>query len=442
MKNPRIVIAAPGSGSGKTFNTIALLESLKSMNKKVYAFKCGPDYIDPLFHKTVLGLPSKNLDLFFTDENRTRGIFLNSNYADISVIEGVMGLYDGIGGVTEEASTYHMAKVLKAPVILVMDCRGMSRSIVAELAGFISMDSEKLIKGVILNNMSPSIYVHIKKIIEEKFNVSVLGFLPKQKNFSLDSRYLGLKLPSEIQNLSQEIKFLSEEFSKTVDIEKIISLAEEAEELQTDFYFPDLIQNRIRIAVARDEAFNFYYEDNLQMLRSFGAQVMEFSPLHDEELPHNIDGIILGGGYPELFAEQLSQNHKMRSAIKTAAEKGMPLWAECGGFMYLHEELSDEKNVSYSMCGVIKGKCSYEGKLVRFGYVTLKELNVKAHEFHYYESNASGEYCTAEKPFSGKKYKCGWNINGGYQGFPHLYYASNPDYAKSIVAACEKFKGI
>lgn len=441
MKAPRLIIAAPKSGSGKTVLTISLMSALTKMGLKVSSFKCGPDYIDPMYHNKVLDIDSCNLDLFFTDEETTRGLFLRNNTSDISIIEGVMGLYDGLGGISEEASTYHLAKTLKAPIILVLDAKGMSLSVVAEAAGFISMDEKKLIKGIILNNMSSGIFGSIKKLIEEKLKVPVLGYFSKQKECDISSRYLGLSLPDEIENLKDRINKTAEEFSRTVNINELIEIANNAEEVNSTFAFSEKQKITTRIAVARDEAFNFYYRDNLDLLENLGAELVFFSPIHDKKIPENIGGLLLGGGYPELCAKELSENKTMIESINIAVKTGLPVWAECGGFMYLHEGL-ETKDGNFKFCSIIKGKCIQTEKLVRFGYMTLSENKVKGHEFHYFDSDNNGNFCTAEKPTKHKQWKCCHNINGGLQGFPHLYYPSNIEYAKQILEVCRNYKGI
>ena len=441
MKAPRLIMAAPRSGSGKTVLTISLMTALLKMGLKVSAFKCGPDYIDPMYHKKILGIDSRNLDLFFTDEETTRGLFLRNNTSDISVIEGVMGLYDGLGGISENASTYHLAKTLKSPVILVLDTKGMSTSVVAEAAGFISMDEEKLIRGIILNNMNSGIFPGIKELIENKLKVPVLGYFPKQKECDISSRYLGLSLPDEISDLKEKTNKAAEDFSKTVDINKLIEIANNAEEINSSFHFPEKQKTATRIAVARDEAFNFYYRDNLDLLENLGAELVFFSPVHDKKLPENIGGLLLGGGYPEFCARELSENKSMINSIKAAIGNGLPFWTECGGFIYLHEEL-ETKDGNFKLCGIIKGRCIQTEKLVRFGYITLNEIKTKGHEFHYFDSDSNGDFCTAEKPMSQKQWKCCHTINGGLQGYPHLYYPSNIEYARKIVDTCRNYKEI
>ena len=468
MRLPRIVIAASGSGSGKTLVSIALMKALSVCGKKVAAFKCGPDYIDPLFHKKILGVPSKNLDLFFTDEEVTRNLFCDGNESDISVIEGVMGLYDGIAGFTETASTYQLAAVLKSPVVLVVNARGAGRSVIAQIKGFVALDKMHLIKGVILNNMSESLCSSLKSDIEAECDVTVLGFVPTMRELNVESRYLGLTLPDEIKDIQLSVDKAAAVLSESVDIDKIAEIAESALDIPgTDE--PEIAESApdipgadepvsaplasgasfapVRIAIAQDGAFCFYYDDNLKLLRRFGAELIPFSPVTDEVLPPDIDGLLLGGGYPELYAEKLEQNVSMRNAIKSAIVGGLPSLAECGGFMYLHERLQSADGVFHSMAGVIKGDCTYTGKSVRFGYCTVTEDSgaffgekIKAHEFHYFDSTSNGESCTAEKPVTGRSWKCCHTGENYWWGFPHLYYASNPRFAERFVEKCRAYR--
>ncbi len=489
MRLPRVVIAAPKSGSGKTLVSIALMKALSLRGKKVSAFKCGPDYIDPLFHKKILDVPSKNLDLFFTDEATTRRLFCDGNESDISIIEGVMGLFDGVAGYTDEASTYQLASVLESPVILVVNAKGAGRSVVAEIKGFVALDEKKLIKGVILNNLPESLYDALKPLIEDECGVSVLGFVPTMKELNVESRYLGLTLPDEIADIKKSVEKVAEAICKIVSIDEIVDVAEKAPSLTScseadNQDKPDMADMaicapkdvtddvpRVRIAVARDEAFCFYYDDNLKLLERFGAELVPFSPVADSSLPPDIDGLLLGGGYPELHAEKLEQNVSMRRAVKAAVESGMPSVAECGGFMYLHERIQTEDGVFHSMVGAIKGECSYKGRAVRFGYCTVTENTgaflgnggcaetqvsepetaaqletkvtasaIKAHEFHYFDSSACGESCTAEKPVTGKSWQCCHTSENHWWGFPHLYYPSNPCFAERFVAKCRAYR--
>lgn len=469
MHLPRIVIAAPKSGSGKTLVSIALMKALSNSGKKVAAFKCGPDYIDPLFHKKILDVPSKNLDLFFTDEATTRRLFCDGNESDISIIEGVMGLFDGVAGYTDEASTYQLASVLESPVILVVNAKGAGRSVVAEIKGFVALDEKKLIKGVILNNLPESLYDALKPLVESECGVSVLGFLPTMSELHVESRYLGLTLPDEVADIKNAVEKAAEAICKTVSVDKIVDVAESAPDISA--CTPDISAcaldvadsavcgcgdvPRVRIAVARDEAFCFYYDDNLKLLERCGAELVPFSPVADCELPPDIDGLLLGGGYPELHAEKLEKNISMRRAVKAAIERGMPSVAECGGFMYLHERIQTEDGVFHSMVGAINGECTYKGRAVRFGYCTVTENTgaffgteaapkkasaVKAHEFHYFDSTNNGESCTAEKPVTGRSWLCCHTGENHWWGFPHLYYPSNPRFVELFVEKCRAYR--
>lgn len=461
MKLKRLMFAAPKSGSGKTLITCAFLQILKEMEEDVVSYKCGPDYIDPMFHEKVLGISSKNLDTFFTGEERTRELFLHGRTENqFAVLEGVMGLYDGLGGIREEGSSYHLAKVTKTPVILVVDAKGMGYSLLPLIAGFLDYDTEHLIKGVILNRMSGMYYQTLKPLIEEKLKITVLGYVPQNSEFTLESRHLGLKLPCEVENLREKIAFAGSQLKKTLEVEKLLQIAKQAENIGADekmFFVHQVQGEKPTIAVAKDEAFCFYYEDNLRLLEEAGAFLQYFSPIHDTKLPDNCSGMLLGGGYPELYAGELEANKEMQNAIKTAIRQGMPSVAECGGFMYLHEKLTDAKGQTYEMAGVIPEVCHYTGKLVRFGYVEIAEEKtrenmekdkhflpensvIKAHEFHYFDSTDNGAACKATKPTTGRQYSCIWTGENYWWGFPHLYYPSNPFFAEHFVSLAKSYK--
>ena len=459
MKFNRIMIAAPKSGSGKTTITCALLAALREEGKKVVSYKCGPDYIDPMFHQTVIGVPSKNLDTFFTDAEQTRQLFVKGcSEDDMAVLEGVMGLYDGLGGIREERSSYHLAKVTKTPIILVVDAKGMGRSVAALIAGFLAYDTEHLIKGVLLNRMSKGYYGILKPLLEQELHIKVLGYFPNQKQIHLESRHLGLKIPSEIADIQEQLREAAEELKKTVSLSEILELAESAEELPVLVGSRDKVdyvekadmerQDTPIIAVARDSAFCFYYEDNLRMLEQFGAKLVWFSPLQNESLPE-CDGILLGGGYPELYAKQLSENIAMRAAIRQAIAAGIPTVAECGGFLYLHDAILNREQHQYEMAGVLHGMCQDTGKLVRFGYIELEEKEshflpagekIRGHEFHYYDSTDNGESCIAIKPTTGRNYPCVICNERFWAGFPHLYYPSNPAFAEHFVQQAAHYR--
>ena len=454
MKLHRVMIAAAKSGSGKTTITCALLQLLKNMGQKVVSYKCGPDYIDPMFHQKAIDIPSKNLDTFFTGEEETRKLFLmDRREDDFAVLEGVMGLFDGLGGIREEGSSYHLAKVTKTPILLVVDAKGMGRSVIPLIAGFLDYDKEHLIKGVILNRMSKSYYEILKPLIEEELGITVVGYFPEQKQFRIESRHLGLMLPEELMDVKKQLQEASGELQKTVSLEHILKIAGEASELEACGLISLESKNSVSecpiIAVARDEAFCFYYEDNLRLLQEYGAKLKFFSPIHDEGLPEGSCGILLGGGYPELHGAELSSNRNMLSSIKEAMESGIPVVAECGGFMYLHNKIIDKENQSYPMVGAINAECHYTGKLVRFGYIELQEKDanflpegemIRGHEFHYFDSQQNGENGIATKPVTGRNYPCVISKENCWLGFPHLYYPSNPAFAERFVERAKNYK--
>ena len=445
MSYPRVVIAAPKSGSGKTTITCGILRALKNSGLNLCSFKCGPDYIDPMFHRTVLGIPAGNLDTFFTDDSNTKTLFGKNYSGDMAVIEGVMGLYDGIGGVEAQGSTYDLAGVLSAPIILVVDAKGAGRSIIAQIKGFLDYDKKHLIKAVILNKTSVSFGNTLGTIIEDELGISYLGSIPEMKNQELSSRHLGLVMPEEVPEIQEKIDVLAGSISEHLDMEALKNIASSASELDIIIDKEDKknVNTEINLAVARDQAFCFYYKENMEMLRDEGVNIVEFSPIADSKLPANIDGILLGGGYPENYLEELSANESMKTDIKNAIENGMPVLAECGGFMYLSETIKNQEDKTFPMVGVIKSNVEWKGKLVRFGYVTIDtgELQIKGHEFHYYDSDNNGDSCVAKKPVGGKSWNCIHRNKGSYIGFPHLYYPSNPEFIKNFVEAMKNYGG-
>ena len=442
MKIPRILLAAGASGSGKTLITCGLLQALVNRGLKVASFKCGPDYIDPMFHSRVIGTRSRNLDTFFTDGDRIRYLLAkNASDCEIAVMEGVMGYYDGVGGITSRASAYDLASTTDTPAILIVNSRGMSVSLAAYVKGFLEYKKDSHICGVIFNQMSPMLYPRMKKLLEEELSVKVLGYVPKVEDCVIESRHLGLVLPEEIPELKSRLQKLSEVLEKTLDIDGILELAGGAPELaapetemliQKDTAFGYRTEEKVRIGVADDEAFCFFYADNLNLLEQMGAELVRFSPIHDRELPEDLDGLLLSGGYPELNGEALEENQEMCTRIRKVILDGMPCLAECGGFMYLHQEMEDMEGKQRRVCGVIPGKAYRTPKLNRFGYITLTEKQdtglgeIPAHEFHYFDSTDCGADFHAAKPASKRGWDCIHDRGRLMAGFPHLYYYGNP----------------
>jgi cobyrinic acid a,c-diamide synthase len=443
---PRVLIAAPASGSGKTMITCGLLQALTLRSLRVASFKCGPDYIDPMFHEKVIGTRSGNLDLFFADPPLLQRLFCrNSAEADISVIEGVMGYYDGMLAAGDDASSYSVARTLQCPTVLIVNARGQSVSALATLEGFVRFRQDSGVRGVIFNQMPERIFKALKPQIEA-MGVKALGYVPKAEDMVIESRHLGLVTPDEIRDLSEKLRRLAALLEQTVDIDALIALAQSAPALTAppEPEYPALAPTTI--AVARDEAFCFLYRDNLSLLERLGAQLRFFSPIHDSALPAGAQGLILCGGYPELYAKTLSENVPMRTAIRDAIAGGMPTLAECGGFMYLHEEMEDMEGALWPMVGVIPGKVWRTKKLGRFGYVTLtanaptaflpEGERVQAHEFHYYESESCGDALTATKPDGARKWQCEHADGALLAGFPHLFYESDPDLIVRFLKKC------
>lgn len=452
-KGARIMIAAPQSGSGKTLITCALLQALKEKNYYLESFKCGPDYIDPMFHKTVLGISSRNLDPFFTEDSITRMLLAKGQDSrDLAVIEGVMGLYDGLGGIREEASSYALAKATNTPIILTVNARGMGRSLLALLSGFLQYDTAHLIKGVILNQTPSSFASVLSKEIEETFHIPIVASFPVRDDVRIESRHLGLVMPYELEDIQSRLKIASQVLCENANIEQILEIAKSAPKLEYDVkrdIKQKLTEKTIRIGVARDEAFCFYYEDNLDLLKSLGAKLIFFSPLHDDTLPKDLDGILFGGGYPELYLKELEENESMRNSVKSAIENKMPSLAECGGFMYLHDTIFDSEKKPYKMAGVIHACCMKKERLVRFGYLTLnsktdsflqKGETIRGHEFHYYDSEDNGECAIAKKPVGTKSWECVHAGSDHWWGFAHLSYYSNPKFAEKFAEACRSYK--
>ena len=450
MAEPRVVFAAPSSGSGKTMITCGILQALCERGMKVASFKCGPDYIDPMFQERVIGVRSGNLDLFFSDADTMRRLFKrSSDGADISVVEGVMGYYDGNGVATDEASTYKVAEALDAPVILIVDARGQSLSALATIEGFLRFRPDSRIRGVILNRTSENVFSQLKPEIE-KLGVEAVGYVPKNDGMVVESRHLGLVTPNEITDLSERMHALAGQLSKTLDIDAIISIAGKAGPLAA-FPAPSYLKlPKTRIAAAKDEAFCFYYKDNLRLLEDMGAELAYFSPIRDKSLPEGSQGLILPGGYPELYARELAENETMRAQIAETIKGGMPCLAECGGFMYLHSELEDMDGVFHPMCGVIDSKAWRTNKLGRFGYVELTALTagglfekgekIRAHEFHYFESGDCGEDLLAVKPSGTRSWKCAHVEGNLIAGFPHLFYESDPALIERFLRRCAERK--
>lgn len=507
----KIVIAADRSGAGKTTVSCGLLAVLKKRSVKVQSFKCGPDYIDPMFHRRVLGVPSGNLDSFFTDDVTLRRIFrarVVESGAELALVEGVMGYYDGLGGVSSRASTWEIAHILDAPTILVLDAKGASVSIAALVRGMMQFKEEREvqsgIRGLILNRVSPMFYPRLKSVIEEYCpGIEVLGYLPELPELQVPSRHLGLVEPAEIEDFQRWTERVAAQMEESVEVERLLEIAGvdvlnipqtqgnaafvqpvtcramededserstvEAEISGTDAVLaaPDkassamnglkcrarALERPVRIAVSEDEAFNFTYEENRALLRQLGAELVPFSPLHDAALPADTDGLLLSGGYPELYKDALHANASMRASVAEAVRQGLPTIAECGGYMYLLDAIEQ-----VPMCGVLTGDAERKPRLVRFGYVEAETRRdsvlgpagtvLRGHEFHRYDCDFNGADCTLTKPAAGhgraatsaRSYEGIYLTDSLAAGFPHFYYWSNPAALTHFLDACRTWR--
>ena len=447
QKVPRLVLAGTNSGCGKTTVTCAVLQALVSRGLRVGAAKCGPDYIDPMFHSRVIGAKSSNLDAFFFDPDTLRYLLArNARGCDVTVIEGVMGYYDGLGLTSTRASTYEVARETQSPVVLVVNARGAALSVLAAEEGFLHIAPDSGIRGVILNGCSAMSYGPLARELENRLGVRACGYLPRLPECALESRHLGLITADEVADLQEKLRKLAAEAEKTLDIPTLLELADAAPPLR---YIPPALPEPgtpVRIGVARDRAFCFYYEDSLDLLRQLGAELIPFSPLADERLPDGVQGLYLGGGYPELYAAQLAANTAMRCAINTAVQRGLPTVAECGGFLYLGQTLEDDAGTAHPMAGVLPGQGFRVGRLVRFGYAALTPQAdsmlfragepVPVHEFHHWDSTCNGTAFAAQKA-NGRHWDCGFANGHLYAGFPHLYWAGTPLPQRFVTAAAQ-----
>ena len=437
---PRILLAAPGSGSGKTLLTTGLLTLFQNRGIRCRSFKCGPDYIDPMFHKYVLGIDSCNLDSFFLSQEELRALFRKrAADAELSILEGVMGYYDGIGGNSTAASTYEVAKITDTPVILVLDGKGSSLSLAAQVKGFLDYRKDSHICGVILNKTNKMVGERLRPEIE-KLGVRYLGAVPVCETMDIKSRHLGLTMPQEQSELRGHLNAFAKQLEECLNVEGILELAGYSKKDEIRPIDSESEPPTRRMAVAMDEAFCFYYQENLDFLRQQGWELIPFSPLRDAALPEQIHAILLGGGYPELYAKELSANEPMLAAIRNAHAEDIKILAECGGFLYLQEHLEDETGRSWPVAGLIHADGFRTEKLSRLGYISLMQngaVRIKGHEFHYWDSTAPGSAFRAEKPQSNRGWDCMYRTDSLLAGFPHLYYLSGPDLILSFLSGPE-----
>ena len=443
----QLLLAAPSSGSGKTMMTCALLRVLQRRGMTPCAFKCGPDYIDPMFHRAALGVDSCNLDLFLSDASTVRTLYSeHCKDHDAAVCEGVMGFYDGLGGVTTQASAWHLADTLDLPVILVLRPKGASLTLAAQINGLRQFRTPSHIAGILLNDCTPMLAKNLTPMLERETGLPALGCLPHMPQAVVESRHLGLWTAGEVEDIGQRLDVLAQALEENVDLPRLLSLC--------DRPAPPLLTARrpispvARIAVAQDEAFCFTYGETLTALENAGAELVPFSPLHDAALPSNIGGLYLPGGYPELYAKALAENESMRDSIRRAVKNGIPTVAECGGYLYLGQSLEDASGTHWPMVGVLPGEGIRQDRLVRFGYANMTAErdsllfrvgeSVPIHAFHYWDCTENGAAFTLEKPVTGRSWREGFATPMLYAAFPHLYFAGHPQLAARFVQAAKE----
>lgn len=452
-----LMIAAVSSGVGKTTITCGVLRALSKRGYTIQPYKVGPDYIDPAYHELASGFASKNLDEFILGKEELRNLYAkNASQADISVVEGVMGLFDGYQADSDFSSSASVSKILKLPVILVMDCKAMAASAGAIAQGFARYDKDLRIAGFILNNVGSDNHFHIlKKVIEKDTGIPVLGRFPKEASISLSSRHLGLVPQGEVDEAEKKIEQMAALAETYLDIDQMISISETAGKILNHRTVKKSYDNLV-LAVAMDKAFNFYYRDALDLLEEIGVQPVYFSPLKDEKLP-DCHGIYIGGGYPEVFAEELEANASIRKDIFQASQKGMPIYAECGGLMYLGQSLrisSSEEEKSYEMVGVFEGQSVMTKGLKRFGYCTGKLERdcvigragdeIRGHEFHHsvFETEEETVYEMSKSKYDGNVdcWRGGYLKGNTFASYLHVHFCSNYEIAYRLCDKMEEYR--
>ena len=436
-----IVIASNSSGGGKTTVTLGIMKVLKNRGFEVQGYKVGPDYIDPAFHTKITGRDSRNLDLYLMGEAGVKASF-SRGCGDLAVVEGVMGLYDG-KGIDTSYSTYHLSKVLDLPIILVLSPKAQVATLCAEINGIVNFKDAN-IKGIILNNITESYYRLLKAAIEKNCKLNVLGYLPKDERLALQSRHLGLIQSSEIEDLQEKIEVCAELLEKHMDMDSLLEIFKENEKYEDDFHVECKGK---KIAVAYDKAFSFYYKENLELLQEIG-EVIYFSPIKDKELPQKIDFLYIGGGYPEVFIRELSENTSMMDSIKKALDNGLHCYAECGGLMYLTQggKLQDEELISHNSVGFFEGCYTLTKRLQNFGYAEMnvevennilpKDMSINCHEFHKSFVNLEEEkvFKLSKKVYDGslKTWQCGYAKKNTLAAYGHVHFFGNLQWFREI----------
>ncbi|MEH7355964.1 cobyrinate a,c-diamide synthase [Neobacillus drentensis] len=453
MSSRRLVIAGTGSGVGKTTLTIGLMSALMKKGYTVQGFKCGPDYIDPTYHTAVTGRISRNLDSWMLNKELVKEIVIRgSDGADISIIEGVMGFFDGKNPLNNTGSTAEISLITESPVVLVVNCASMARSAAAIVKGFQEFLKDVNIVGVIANRVgSEGHFKIVQTAIEQECGIPVLGYLKRNEELTIPERHLGLIPSVERGELDPFFDQLGEFVLGTINVDSLYELAKASTLKVNESQFKRRERPVVRMAVARDAAFNFYYKENLEMLEAAGSELVEFSPLKGENLPERVDGLYIGGGFPEEFAHELAENKEVKNSIRSAIEKGLPTLAECGGFMYLTESLETSDGKNYKMVGIIPGKVKMQLKLAALGYreITAEEgnfllegdLRARGHEFHYSTFHPGTEFQPAYQTKGMRGYKQEGYRNGNLiAGYTHFHFGSCPELVENWIKKCKEYK--
>lgn len=452
MNIPRLVIAGVHTGVGKTTMTLGIMAALKKKNFTVQPFKVGPDYIDPGLHACAAGVVSHNLDSWMGSQEVVKTVFAkNAARAQVSIIEGVMGLYDTARGGRIIGSTAHVAMILQAPVVLVVNVKAMAQSCVALVKGYMEYEPGVQIKGLILNNASRFHVEDMRPLLEAELGIPVLGCVPERRDLSMPERHLGLVPAEENNNLMATIGAMGDLIAAELDLEALMALAESAPPLEP--YHPTMVRpHDLTIGVARDEAFSFYYQDSLDFLNELGAELLFFSPLRDNTIPE-VDGLYLGGGFPEMFLERLGANAAMLDSIRAACKQQMPIFAECGGFMYLCENIRDFSGQAWPAAGLIPAQVEMTHGLAALGYVeaTARQDSViarrgdvvRGHEFHYSQLTGIGADQAAfslQGGMGSDQRADGYAQGNLFASYVHLHLRSNPQAAHNFLAACRSYR--
>lgn len=449
MTIPRVMIAGQCSGIGKSTITAGILMALKERGHRPQPFKAGPDFLDPMHHTIITGRTCRNLDTWMFPDAVPELFQRSSQGAGISVLEGVMGFYDGLDGISESGSSSHLSKVLRCPVILVVDASGSARSVGAVVEGFRSYDLGTNIAGVIVNRCGSE--RHFQMVKESIRGIPVIGGLRNRDDVELKSRHLGL-VPAEEQFNARVYDNIRNMVEESLDLDMLMDIASSAPELDLPegSIFGDG-QSKARIGVAKDEAFNFYYQDNLDLLESYGAELVYFSPLRDR-MP-DVDGLYIGGGFPELFASGLAENESLRQEIRECSQQGMPIYAECGGLMYLCGSMTDMDGKEQPMVGVFDAKASMTSRLQALGYVEVMQekdgllgpagSRMRGHEFHYslVEADVKDAMYSMQRGKGIAERRDGLRMNMTQASYTHLHFGSCPWAAKGLVDSCQGFQG-